>query len=149
MHFYKVTRMNRLIYGPSRLTEGARHGPPALPKSAPDDDCALHTMRPAIHPGITLTNFTHSVKARANGVKFAHQLLCNPKKLTLLKAVRKGFLKGRPNLSKKLILKYLNPSPTTAKGHMKQPCHGIKRTRPKQNRLWRAIRVLHTCRHLK
>jgi hypothetical protein len=52
--------------------------------------------------------------------------------LTLLKAVRKGFLKGCPNLSEKLILKYLNPSPATAKGHMKQPCHGIKSTWPKQ-----------------
>jgi hypothetical protein len=89
-------------------------------------------MQPAIHPAITLANFTHSVKTCANGVKFAHELLCNPKKLTLLKAVRKGFLKGCPNLSENLILKYLNPSPATAKGHMKQPHHGIKSTRPKQ-----------------
>ena len=71
----------------------------ALPQSASDDDCASHTMQPAIHPGITLANFTHSVKTRTNGAKFAHQLLCNPKILTLLKAVRKGFLKGCPNLS--------------------------------------------------
>jgi hypothetical protein len=47
--------------------------------------------------------------------------------------VQKGFLKGCPNLSKKLILKYLNPSPATAKGHMKRPKHGIKSTRPKPN----------------
>jgi hypothetical protein len=72
------------------------------------------------------------VKTRTNGAKFAHQLLCNPKILTLLKAVCKGFLIGCPNLSKKLILKYLNPSPATAKGHMKQHRHGIKSTRPKQ-----------------
>jgi hypothetical protein len=91
----------------------------ALPQSAPDDDCALHTMQPAIHPGITLANFTRSVKTRVNGVKFAHQSLCNPNILTLLKAVCKSFLKGCPNLSEKLILKYLNPSPATAKGHMK------------------------------
>ena len=31
--------------------------------------------------------FTHSVKARANAVKFAHQALCNLKISTLLKAV--------------------------------------------------------------
>jgi hypothetical protein len=103
----------------------------ALPQSAPGVDCALHTLQPAIHPGINLANFTHSVKTRANGVKFAHQSLCNPKNLTLLKAVRKGFLKGCPNLSEMLILKYLNPSPATAKGHMKQPCQGIKSTWPK------------------
>jgi hypothetical protein len=103
-----------------------------LPQSAPGVDCASHTMQPAIHPGITLANFSHSVKTHANGVKFAHQPLCNPKISTLLKAVRKGFLKGCPKLSKKLILKYLNPSPATAKGYMKQPCHGIKSTCPKR-----------------
>jgi hypothetical protein len=70
------------------------------------------------------------VKTHANQVKFAHQSLCNPKVSTLLKAVRKGFQKGCPNLTEKLILKYLNPSPATAKGHMKMPCHGIKSTRP-------------------
>ncbi len=62
-------------------------------------------------------------------MKFAHQSLCNPKILTLLKVVRKGFLRGCPNMSKKLILKYLNPSPATAKGHMKRSRHGIRSTR--------------------
>ncbi len=56
----------------------------------------------------------------------------DPKISTLLKAVRKDFLKGCPNLSEKLIFKYHNPSPATAKGHMKRPRHGIKSTRPKQ-----------------
>jgi hypothetical protein len=32
-------------------------------------------------------------------------------------------------MTEKLILKYLNPSPTTAKGHMKRPKHGIRSTR--------------------
>jgi hypothetical protein len=54
-----------------------------------------------------------------------HQSLCNPKISTLLKAVHKGFLKGCSNLSEKLILKYLNPSPATTKEHMKHPRHGI------------------------
>jgi hypothetical protein len=35
-------------------------------------------------------------------------------------------------MSKKLILKYLNASPATAKGHMKQPRHGIRSTTPKR-----------------
>jgi hypothetical protein len=34
-------------------------------------------------------------------------------------------------MSEKLILKYLNPSPATAKGHMKCPPHGMRSTRPK------------------
>jgi hypothetical protein len=35
-----------------------------------------------------LACFTHSIKTRTNGVKFAHQALCNPKISSLLKAVR-------------------------------------------------------------
>jgi hypothetical protein len=93
------------------------------------------TTLPEPHPGITLAAFTHLVQTRANRVKFSHQALCIPKILTLIKAVRKGFLKGCPNLSKKLILKFLTPSPATAKSHMKQPHHGIKSTRPKPTAL--------------
>jgi hypothetical protein len=78
-----------------------------------------------------VASFTHSVKTRANGVKFAHQSLCNPKILTLLKAIPRGFLNGCPNLTEKLIHKYLNASPATAKGHIKRPRHGIRRTMPK------------------
>jgi hypothetical protein len=87
------------------------------------------TKGDAIHPGVILAAFSHSVRTRGNGVKFAHQSLCNPKISTLLKAVRKGFLKGCPNMTEKLILKYLNPSPATAKGHLKRPRHGIRSTR--------------------
>ena len=46
--------------------------------------------------------FTHSVRTRANAVKFSHQSLCNPKISSLMKALRKGFLKGCPNLSEDL-----------------------------------------------
>jgi hypothetical protein len=45
-----------------------------------------------------------------------------------MKALRKGFLKGCPNLSEELVTKYLNPSPATAKGHMKRPKKGIRST---------------------
>jgi hypothetical protein len=69
-----------------------------------------------VHQGVNLAAFSHSIRTRGNGVKFAHQLLCNPKISTLLKAV----LRGCPNMTEKLILKYLNPSPATAKGHMKR-----------------------------
>ena len=48
-----------------------------------------------------------------------------------MKALRKGFLKGCPNLSKDLVAKYLNPSLATAKGHMKRPKKGIKSTSKK------------------
>ncbi len=79
-----------------------------------------------------MATFMHSVQIWANTVKFSHQSLCNPKISTLLKAIHRGFLKGFPNLTETLVLKYLNPSSATAKGHMKRPRHGIKITQPKQ-----------------
>jgi hypothetical protein len=79
-------------------------------------------------PAMEVATFMHSVQTRAYAVKFSHQVLCNPKILSLLKAMRKGFLKGCPNLSEKLVTKYLNPSPATAKGHMKRPKKGIRST---------------------
>ncbi len=38
---------------------------------------------------------------------------------------------GCLNVNEKLILKYLNLSPATAKGHMKRPRHGIWSMTPK------------------
>jgi hypothetical protein len=69
--------------------------------------------------------FLHSITTQANNVKFVRQSLCKPKISTLLKASQRGFLKGCPYFSVKLINKYLNPSAATAKGHMKHPRHGI------------------------
>jgi hypothetical protein len=77
---------------------------------------------------IQVAGFTHSVQTRANAVKFAHQSLCNPKISTLMKALKKGFLKGCPHMNEELVTKYLNPSPATAKGHMKGPKKGIRST---------------------
>ena len=46
------------------------------------------TLPSDAHDGVAhVASFTHSIKTRANGVKFAHQSLCNPKISTLLKAV--------------------------------------------------------------
>ena len=78
---------------------------------------------PKTPPAMEVATFMHSVQTRANAINFSHQAQCNPKISSLLKAkaMWKGFLKGNPNLSKELVMKYLNPSPTTAKGHMKWP----------------------------
>ena len=46
---------------------------------------------------VDVAMFTHSVQTRANSVKFYHQSLCNPQISSLIKALRKGFLKGCPN----------------------------------------------------
>ena len=45
--------------------------------------------------------------------------------------MNQGLLRGAPNLSQKLVKKYFLPAPSTAKGHMKQPQHGIRSTTPK------------------
>ncbi len=109
---------------------------PNLPQPGPCIGCVLHLTNktPDIHSRINIMSLTQSIQTGANTVKFAHQSLCNPKISTLLKATRRGCLKGCPNLTKKLIVKYFNPSPATAKGHMKRLRHGIKSTCPKQSR---------------
>ncbi len=101
------------------------------PRLAPSNSCALCHTAANINLAINLAQFTHSICTCANSIKFSHQSLCSPRISTLLKAVHKGFLKGCPNLLEKLILEYLNPSPATAKGHMKRPHHGIKSMQPK------------------
>jgi hypothetical protein len=73
--------------------------------------------------------FMHTVQTKANSIRFAHQSLCSPRISTLLKAIRCSFLKGCPNLSAAGVTRYLNPSPATAKGHMKWPRMGIHSTR--------------------
>ncbi len=69
--------------------------------------------------------FSHTIQTKANSIKFAHQSMCSLRIITLLKAIRCGFLKECPNLSAKRVTRYLNPSPATAKGHMKWPHQGI------------------------
>jgi hypothetical protein len=70
--------------------------------------------------------FTHTTHSKANSIKFAHQSLCSPRILTLLKAICHGYLKGCPNLTMAGVTRYLNPSTALAKGHMKCPHQGIR-----------------------
>ncbi len=79
-----------------------------------------------------LANFSYHRTSTENNVKFMHQSLCNPPKLSLLEAIRRGFLRGAPHLKGKNVAKYLPPSMATSKGHMKRPHKGIRSTTPKQ-----------------
>jgi hypothetical protein len=83
---------------------------------------------------IELGLFSHTVRTKANSIKFAHQSMCSPRITTLLIAIQRGFLKGCPNLSAKGVKRYLNPSSATAKGHMKRPHQGIQSTTQWQSR---------------
>ncbi len=98
----------------------------ASPYTARAPQCPKITTPPREYKEAAM--FTHSVRTRANAVKFAHQSMCNPKISSLMKALQKGFLKGCPNLSEELVTKYLNPNPAMAKGHMKRPKKGIRST---------------------
>jgi hypothetical protein len=80
-------------------------------------------------PAVQIAFFAHTVQTKANSICFAHQSLCSPRISTLLKAIKRGYLKGCPNLTAHGVNKYLNPSPATAKGHMKRPRQGIRSTR--------------------
>jgi hypothetical protein len=75
--------------------------------------------------------FTHTVRNKANSICFAHQALCSPRISTLIKAIRRSFLKGCPNLTAKGVAKYLNPSPASAKRHMKCSQQAIQSTHRK------------------
>jgi hypothetical protein len=58
--------------------------------------------------------------------------MCSPTISTIIKAIRRGFLDGCPDLLPKGVTRYLNPSPATAKGHMKRPHQGIRGTTTQQ-----------------
>jgi hypothetical protein len=73
----------------------------------------------------------HTVQNKANSIQFSHQSFCSPKISTLLKTICCRYLNGCTNLTAIGVAKYLNPSPATAKGHMKQPRMGICSTQRK------------------
>jgi hypothetical protein len=100
----------------------SQHATSTLPLAAPDFADA-HAQ-----PAVQIAFFAHTVQTKANSIHFAHQLLCSPRISTLLKAIKRGYLKGRPNLTAYGINKYLDPSPATAKRHMKRPRQGIRST---------------------
>jgi hypothetical protein len=101
----------------------------AMPPAAP-----VHAKTHA-HLPTPIACFTHTVRTKATSVCFAHQSLCSPRISTLLEAIRCSYLKGCSNMTAKGVTKYLNPSPATSKGHMKQPHQGIQNTQPKPTSL--------------
>ncbi len=131
------------IVDPAGKTTQVKHhdmqGPLAVPVCASAHACKsggkAATSLEKTPPLNQVSLFTHTVCTKANSMKFAHQSLCSPRISTLLKAIRRGFLKGCPNLTAKGVTRYLNPSPATAKGHMKRPHQGICSTMPRPPRL--------------
>jgi hypothetical protein len=96
------------------------HGAVTTPSVAP-----VISKAHAHHATTQIAFFTHTVQNKVNSIQSAHQALCSPHISTLFRAFRRGYLKGCPNLTTHRVLKYLNLSPATAKGHMKRPHQGI------------------------
>ncbi len=106
-----------LLLGSHDMT--SQHATSTLPSAAPD------FANPYAQPTVQIAFIAHTVRTKANSIRFAHQSLYSPRISTLLKAIKRGYLKGCPNLTAHGVNKYLNPSPATAKGHMKGPRQGI------------------------
>jgi hypothetical protein len=112
-----------LLLGSADMTAHCIHD--AIPLAAPVD------ANPHAHLPTLIACFTHTVRNKANSLRFSHQSLCSLRIPTLLKAIRRGYLKRCPNLTAKGVANYLNPSLTNAKGHMKQLHQGIRSMQPK------------------
>ena len=65
-------------------------------------------------------------------IKFIHQCLYSPTVDTLCKAIDNNQLIGFPNLTSKLVQKYLPDSTATAKGHMNRTKRGLRSTTKSQ-----------------
>jgi hypothetical protein len=107
-----VTDLWMLPLGTASMTS---QPPSRLPSAA------LCVTNAHAHSPLQIAFFTHTVRTKANSIRFTHQSLCSPTIPTLLKAIKKGYLKGCPNLTAHGVNKYLNLSPATTKGHMKRP----------------------------
>ena len=70
----------------------------------------------------------YSMTAKGDLVTYLHQCLFNPPKRTLLKAIHNNQLVTWPGLIAHAVTKYLDDTPATDKGHMKQLRQGIHPT---------------------
>jgi hypothetical protein len=114
-----ATGLCTLPLGSSGMT--SQHAKGVLPLAAPVV-AGAHA-----HSATQIAFFTHTVRNKANSIHFAHQSLYSPCIST--QSIRCGYLKECLNITAKGVSKYLNPSPATAKGHMKCSRQGIRSTR--------------------
>jgi hypothetical protein len=90
--------------------------------------------RPRFSPPPTVSNAIHAACIGAHTSKHGKIWAPSnvyPQNIFSIESLRKGFLKGCPDLSEELVTKYLNPSPATANGHMKHLKKGIRSTSKK------------------
>eukprot|EP00804_Cyclotella_cryptica_P027018 CCRYP_013666-RA/>CCRYP_013666-RA protein AED:0.36 eAED:0.36 QI:0/-1/0/1/-1/1/1/0/319 len=71
----------------------------------------------------------YTLPSKQQQLKYMHQAFFSPPISTLIKTMNNNQLQGFPLMKAGLVRKYLAPSPTTSKGHMKRPRAGIRSTR--------------------
>ena len=77
-------------------------------------------------------NNAYQMTSKEDLIRYLHQCLFCPPKLTLLKAIKKNQLATWPGLTIEAVQKYLPDScPATYKGHMKRQQKGIRSTKYK------------------
>ena len=65
-------------------------------------------------------------------IQFYHATLFSPVKTTLLKAIKKGYLRGWPGLTAQAVQRNINVEEATVKGHLNQKRQGIRSTKKNQ-----------------
>ena len=70
----------------------------------------------------------HQSTSMEETIKFLHQCLFSPTVDTMCKAIDNGQLVGFPNITSKLVKKYLPDSTATAKGHLNRTRKGLRST---------------------
>ena len=86
------------------------------------------THKPKSIPNEHFTSNVYEITKQHDIVKYLHKAAFCPTKTTWLKAIKAGYFTTWPGLSAKLVEKYLEPTPETLKGHMKQIRQNVRST---------------------
>ena len=86
------------------------------------------THKPKSIPTEYFTSNVYEITKQRDIVRYLHKADFCPTKTTWLTAIKADYFTTWPGLSAKLVEKYLDPTPETLKGHMKQTRHNVRST---------------------
>ncbi len=106
------------------------------PRDIPATSQPLWSSCPTAPLGPATTGWSGNLHAFCLHTSQCHQIwasvVVQPKDFLPFESIAKGLSQKVPQYQWGTCTKYLNPSPATAKGHMKRPKKGIRSTQPKQ-----------------
>ncbi len=148
MYFYEDTRMKWLIYRPSQLTERAWHGPPyhnlPLMMIVP---CILCNQQSIL---LSPSQISHTLWKHAQMGLSLHTNYCaTQKNWHCWKQYVKVSWRVAQTYPRTSSSSISTPAQPQQRATWSNPTMGSKAPGQNKNRLWRAIWVLHRCRHLK